>query len=209
MIDRLSILEAWWKKLGSGKSGHWGHAGGRGGKGHPGGSVPRSVAMSVSSGPTAQKRQEFQGTGIIVRTGNDGKRNFNYYEIPAGTQLPESIKDADKAVILIPQKSGPLLVTDNPRVMHATLAAAEGLYGKEFDSFTRPWLVKGKLLFSSQEAGVDLRKGRSNAEKDRMAERSIARAARTLAKMGMSRDTPLQWETVDWKKLQLTLGDFL
>lgn len=56
-MDRLRILEDWYK-LGSGKSGNWGHAG-RPGK--RGGSVPRSVAMSIRTGRDWKKRQAAKG----------------------------------------------------------------------------------------------------------------------------------------------------
>jgi len=52
-MKRWQIIE-----LGSGKSGHWGHAGR---KGHRGGSMARSVAMSIRTGRDWKERQAAKG----------------------------------------------------------------------------------------------------------------------------------------------------
>lgn len=83
-MDKLRILEDWYE-LGSAKSGNWGHAG-RPGK--RGGSVPRSVAMSIRTGRDWKERQAAKGS------------KFGSSKVSSSTLLGAKEKGVNDSVIL-------------------------------------------------------------------------------------------------------------
>lgn len=176
--------------LGGKGSGHHGHQGGSGGPGNPGGSTASGAGGSIIA-------------GTIGLRGKSKGKSAPYYRISG--KAPKEILDAKDSLLMVPPGKGDSygMVASGSEMAHALYASKLGITGDVFDSYVRPSVINGVVLFSSSMSG-----GRDPS--DKAAERNIKQAARKMIDMGFSEDTPTSWQLRKGAPIEgLTLKDML